>query len=124
MKKMIGLICFLMTANAMAFDVGVYDCKNESKESSFTLVRTPDLYSSTLVVTLAGMDSTLQKEFTYSGNEITRAGDSITFSKPGISKSEVVVEEVSPGVILGSLSVVYSKLDDATMNDLMTCVKR
>jgi hypothetical protein len=105
--KTLGLLCFLVAGNAMAFDeAGIYNCKNESKESSFTVVRTIDLYSSSLA---------------YTGSEINKAGDSITFTKAGVSKSEVKVEKVSPGVYVGSLSVQYSKIDDASMDDLMTC---
>lgn len=122
--KMLGLLVFAMGFQAAASGTGTFTCKNTTEDSSFTLVRTLHLKDMKLEVSLAGMNSSMAEKFKFVGSEIQSAGDSLVFVKPGVSRAEVKVEEVTPNVYVGMLSAQLNEFDDAVITNLMICEKK
>src|SRR5690349_15318533 len=119
--KTVLVLALLVSLNALATPE-VIKCKNPLNKSSFTMVRDAGTFSS-LIVRLDGMNNTISNDFTYTAKDLRALGSTVVFEKARISRSEVMIQEVTPGQILGMITFQYLRYDSATETVLMTCSK-
>lgn len=126
--KLLGMITALaLSLNALAIDVGSYECKNTKEKTTVTLtLANLNIDSFSATVMLDGMEDNAQAQvdFTYTGKDVKSAGAGVRFLKPGVSDSEIRIDEVADGVYVGSLTAAYSKYHSNFSTTLLTCTKK